>query len=164
MTELTAERLRELLDYAPEAGIFIWRVSRGKAVAGAKAGTRSSNGYLHIGVDGRAYRAHRLAWLYVTGSWPIDQIDHINLIRTDNHWANLREATRSQNYANRRPYVTNKSGHKGVSWFKRDGRWRAAIVVNRKCTHLGLFDTREEAHAAYVAAAKFYFGEFARSA
>lgn len=98
----------------------------------------------------------------MTGEWPADMIDHKNRDRTDNRWENLREATRSQNNANRRASSTH--GFKGATFNRRQGRWMAQTKVNGKRVYLGYYDTPEEAHAAYVAAAERYFGEFARAA
>lgn len=164
---LTAERLREILHYDPETGLFTWcahTTPRHRTTGGQIAGRRQSRGYIQITIDGRCYVAHRLAWFYITGSWPAAEIDHINGIRDDNRFVNLREATRAQNMANSRRLHSNTSGFKGVSFDKRDGRWRAYIRGNQRRHHLGSFDTPEEAHAAYCAAAAELFGEFARPA
>jgi hypothetical protein len=167
--ELTAERLRALLHYSPRTGVFRWRVTNGgRAVAESIAGTvntadhSSGGGYRYIGVDGRHYLAHRLAWLYMTGEWPAAQIDHKNLVRDDNRWRNLREATQSENGANARGYRNGRSGLKGAYFHKRAGRWVSCIQREGTYHYLGLFDTAEEAHAAYCKAAKRLFGEFAR--
>jgi len=123
-TELTAERLREVLRYEPETGVFVWRVRAARRIhVGAVAGNISpSSGYRFIGVDCRLYGAHRLAWLYMTGEWPKHQVDHVNMDCADNRWANLRDATCSQNTANSCVRINNKSGFKGVSWDKRRRR------------------------------------------
>jgi hypothetical protein len=157
---LTQARLREVLDYDPETGIFRWRIqtsNRGRV--GHIAGRISDQDYWLIGIDGALYRAHRLAWLYITGEWP-REVDHINGSRDDNRWCNLREATRSENNANSRRGRNNTSGYKGV-WRAASGRWTACITVNYRQIHLGRFDAPEEAHAAYCAAADKHFGEFA---
>jgi hypothetical protein len=153
-TELTADRLRELLSYDAETGAFTWLSGRGGTPAGARAGTRDAHGYVQIQVAGRLHKAHRLAWLYVTGEWPSKEVDHANGDRGDNRIANLREATSSENKQNqRRAHARNKSsGLLGVSWHEQAGRWRASICVDRKSRHLGLFDTAEAAHRAYTAA------------
>lgn len=163
--ELTAERLRELLTYDPDTGIFT-RISssRGRWPIGSIAGTTRPDGYVGVQVGSRGsriYLAHRLAWFWMTGEWPRDKIDHINMKRADNRWSNLRVATHSQNLANVRAHADNASGIKGVLVY--NGRWRAMIKVGGKSLHLGLFDTAEAASAAYCAAARKYFGEFARA-
>jgi hypothetical protein len=161
---LTAERLRELLDYCPESGVFTRRVSRGRAKAGSVAGCDDHKGHLVIVVDGRLYQAHRLAWLYVTGHWPKHEVDHVDGDGLRNAWTNLRSATHAENMRNSRRPRHNTSGFKGVSWHKRSQAWRAYIKKDRRAIHLGTFATPEAAHAAYVAAAQEHHGEFARPA
>lgn len=169
MTDLTQARLKELLHYDPAAGVFTWRVTRcHKAKTGQRAGNTTYNGrsrrYRQIGICNRNYHAGRLAWLYVTGEWPSRCVDHANCDSLDDRWTNLRLATSSQNNANRRVCKNNTTGFKGVSYHKGKKRYRAAIGLGRKSVHLGHYDTPEEAHAAYLAAAKRLFGEFARAA
>jgi hypothetical protein len=154
----THERLKELADYDPETGVFTWRASRPRARKGAIAGTKRPDGYWAIAIDCKLCYAHRLAWLYMTGKWPTADIDHINGNKSDNRIANLRQATRSQNKANTPPPRHNTSGLKGVSLEGR--RWKAQIERDGKKCHLGLFDTPEEAYAAYCKAAREHFGEF----
>ena len=163
---LTAERLRELLTYAPETGLFYWKVapSNGRTVVGSVAGRVNDEGYRKIGIDGRVYAAHRLAYLYMPGEWPKELIDHENLARDDNRWRNLRPATRTQNKANSLP--RSACGFKGVYITKKRGkiRWRAQIRAEGHLHSLGYYGTPEEANAAYAAAADKLFGEFARAA
>lgn len=156
----TAELVRELLIYNPETGVFTWRVNRGWLKAGTVAGSPHRAGYTILGIALRMYRAHRIAWLYMTGKWPADAIDHINGIRDDNRWANLREATWQENLRSTKRRIDNTSGFKGVR--KEGTKWVASIYPNRKRIKLGTFDTPEEAHAAYCAAAEQLYGEFAR--
>lgn len=155
---LTAERIREILHYDPDTGVFTWRVPKGKRVkAGSVAGSMESDGYVRIKIDDRKYRSHRLAWLYVNGCWPIDQLDHINGSRSDNRIANLREATNSENQQNRAMPANNTSGFTGASFDRVAGRWKARIRVGGKLCHLGYFSTASEAHAAYLSAkARFH--------
>ncbi|MBX3579886.1 MAG: HNH endonuclease [Rhizobiaceae bacterium] len=160
---LTAERLRELLSYDPTTGVFVWRVRRGPIAAGSVAGTPDGIGYIQIRIDRKHYRAQRLAWLYVTGEMPPHQVDHVNGERSDNRWANLRKATNAQNSANQRLKRCNTSGFKGVCWHAGGRAWMARIRANGKSHYLGLFGSREAAHAAYVAAADKLHGEFART-
>jgi hypothetical protein len=158
---LQQSRLKDLLDYDPETGVFRWKVSRGGMAAGALAG-RLNKDYLEITVDGRSYQSHRLAWLYVFGLWPSDELDHTNMVKHDNRIANLRDATRGQNKTNGKRYCTNTSGFKGVSFHKKRNKFRAYIYTNYKHNHLGYFLTAQEAaDVAYQAAVKAY-GEFAR--
>lgn len=126
------------------------------------AGSIDANGYVGVGFRGRIYKAHRIAWLLVTGAWPASELDHINMCRRDNRWSNLRLATRSQNQRNSRRYKNNTSGHKGVSWHPQHKQWYATIQINNKVVFLGLFTNKKKAGNAYRAAAKKYHGEFAR--
>ncbi len=160
---ITTERLREVLAYDPDTGVFTWRVARGRQSAGAVAGSLNGSGYLLIRIDRRSYPAHRLAFVYMTGAWPENEIDHMNLDRADNRFENLREATHSQNMANGRRRSNNTSGLKGAHWRKRNRRWQAQIRVAGRKKHLGYFDTPEEANAAYREAATQHFGKFARA-
>lgn len=106
-----------------------------------------------IWVDGHCHRAHRLAWLHVHGVWPKDDVDHMDGNRVNNCIANLRDVDRSTNLQNMRsPGRPSKSGLLGVSWFERDRNWLARICVDGKNRYLGYFQTKEQAHEAYVAA------------
>ena len=159
---LTQERLKELLDYDPETGVFTARVARSSNLpVGARAGSVTVRGYVNIHVCNKVYYAHRLAWFYVHGRWPNGHLDHINRVASDNRIANLREATRPQNMANTPVRSHNKSGKKGVA--KHHHKWVASICKHGRKVHLGSFGSAEEAHAAYVAAARDIHGEFARA-
>ena len=151
---LTAERVRELLDYDPETGVLTWKVRRGgRAHLGAVAGVPDGLGYVSIRVDSRLYRAHRLAWLLSHGRWPPEQIDHINGVRDDNRLSNLREATRGQNMENqRRPRAGNTSGFLGVCWHARSKKFMARITTGGTRFYLGVYPDAESAHAAYLKA------------
>ena len=162
--ELTQERLQELLDYDPESGEFRWLVrARPNLREGEIAGCRARSEYWCISVDGRMYRAHQLAWLYMKGEWGRPVIDHRDGNPLNNRWRNLRLSTRSENSANRPRDVSNTSGFKGVSFDRRRGNWIARIRKDARDYFLGRFATAEEAHEAYVAAARLLFGEFART-
>lgn len=144
---LTQERLKEVLLYNHHTGVFTSRSNdyrrRGKK--------KLDQGYVRIRIDDGLFRAHRLAWLYVTGAWPKHELDHINGVRHDNRWANLREAPRSMNMQNiRGARRNNKTGFLGISphWNK----FRAKIVANGKRYDLGLYPTAEEANEAYLKA------------
>jgi hypothetical protein len=159
---VTRARLRALLHYDPETGEFRWgKRVRPSIQPGDIAGTLDSQGYRRIIIKGRIYRAHHLAWLYMRGKWCPLVIDHRDLEPSNNRWANLRRATRSQNGANRRVPRNNACGLKGVS--RNGGRWRATIHKKGRTHHLGIFSTPQAAHNAYVQAARKLFGEFART-
>jgi len=155
--KLTQQQLKELLFYCPETGKFTRKTSRGLAKKGNEAGHMKQDGYRVIGIGGGFFSAHRLAWVYMTGEWPICQIDHVNRDRADNRFENLRLATPAENAGNKR--ALSASGYKGVYWYK--GRWDAKIYQGGRGKHLGRFDTPEEASDAYLMAAKTYCGEFA---
>jgi hypothetical protein len=165
---LTQQRLKEVLDYDPETGVFRWkeRISIRIMVGEVAGQIRPSAGYWFIGIDGYAYRAHRLAWLYMTGEFPPPgvEIDHKDTDRTKNSWLNLRLATRSQNNANWKAPRHNTSGLKGVCFHKGAQKWCAQIHKDRKRIYLGLFLSKEEAKAVHDAKAVELYGEFARAA
>ena len=156
---MTREKLRHLLDYDPASGVFTWRVSKSGTKVGQVTGSIEKLGYLRIMIDGKSYKAHRLAWLWMTGEFPPDQIDHINRIKTDNRWENLRAATNQQNKMNS-TNSNNTSGKKGVSWDKQNGKWKAQIKVNGIKYHLGLYNDIEDAAVAYKNIARILHGEF----
>jgi HNH endonuclease len=141
----TAERVRELLSYDPDTGVFRWIKARRAVTVGAVAGSNYGNGYLRIKINDRAHLSHRLAWLYAHGEWPAAQIDHINGIRSDNRLVNLREATPGENQQNVAAHRSNPSRRLGVAWDKRARKWRARIKINRKEIYLGLFENIEDA-------------------
>lgn len=162
---LTAVRLRELLHYDPVTGIFTWKVRVSQRMrAGSKAGTLSTKGYIVIGIAGKFYRAHRLAWLYMTGEWPEHEVDHRIGVRDDNRWSELREATQAQNMQNRPALNSSSTGVKGVVWRDRQKKYQARLTVSGKRISLGYFHALEDASAAYAAAAREHHGEFARAA
>lgn len=163
---ISREKLQELLHYDPETGWFTWRVKRnahgGAKQPGDRAGYKAPTGYRFINTQGRPYKEHRLAWLYVHGEWPSGEIDHANRNPGDNRLVNLRVATRSQNAANMVGARRAASGFKGVYKHKNGQSWFSQISVASRSKFLGRFPTPEEAHAAYVAAAREHYGEFAR--
>ena len=160
---ISAELLRKILVYDPLDGSWVWRINSAAATkAGDQAGHLDEKGYHRISIKGRNYRSHRLAWLYMTGEWPKNQIDHRDRNRANNRWANLRIATKSQNGSNTGPYRTNKCGLKGVHQ-RKNGRFLASIQVRKKKIHIGVFDTAEDAHAAYCRMSSRLHGEFGAS-
>lgn len=154
MKELSHQRLCELLTYDPETGLFTWR--RG-ALAGQPAGSRTSDGYLRIGVDRARYKAHRLAWFYYHQSWPLHEIDHVDGIRTNNAISNLRDIRHSSNAQNKRKaQANNATGLLGVYFSRKERKYRSRILVNGKRQCLGFFASPEAAHAAYLKAKRLH--------
>lgn len=163
MRGLTADRLREQLDYDPETGIFKWKISKRCVAIGDIAGTDTERGYRLICIDGKRHYEHRLAWLHYYGNAPVDQIDHINRDKKDNRICNLREASPAQNQMNGGVKSHNISGIRGVRLRKNRPGYYARITFEGKQRHLGVFSTAEEAESAYKEAAKKYFGEYANA-
>lgn len=157
---ITHARLLEVLDYDQDTGIFTRKIGLGHSKAGDTAGSPAGRGYIRVKVDGMAYKAHRLAWFYVTISWPKEQIDHVNGIRDDNRFANLREANQFENSRNARKYKNNSTGFKGVSVEK--GKFVSRIAVGGSQRIIGRFSTPEAAHTAYREAARRHYGSFAK--
>ena len=139
-TELTQERLNEVLDYDPDTGVFVWRKTRNsRCVKGCVAGSINRDGYIRISIDYTKHRAHRLAWLYVYGEWPLGIIDHINQNKIDNRIDKLRDVTDQQSQMNSPLQSNNTSGVVGVCWHKKDKKWQAQIKVSRKQINLGQY-------------------------
>jgi len=150
-TDLTAQRLRELLHYDPETGAFRWFKPRGKAAKTPTAGSPDSGGYIKIGIAGRDYRAHRLAWLYVHGAWPCGQVDHMDGNPGNNAINNLRDVHQAINQQNQRSaHADSEHGLMGVT--KRKTGWMARINIEGVHHYLGMFPSQESAHAAYLSA------------
>ncbi|MBK5204335.1 MAG: HNH endonuclease [Polaromonas sp.] len=148
---LTQDTLKSVLHYESLTGVFTWLEALARRIkVGSTAGKENSHGYITIKVGPRRYPAHHLAWLYMHGSLPADQIDHMNLIRHDNRIENLRECDYFLNRQNTSLHRNNTSGFKGVS--RRRGIWVAEIMVNLKTTHLGSFPTPESASEVYLSA------------
>lgn len=160
MTALTAEKLREKLDYCRLTGNFYWRKSHKSISAGDVAGSKNGQGYVYITIAGKKHLAHRLAWLYVHGRWPDALLDHKDRDRSNNRFLNLREASHSESSANRGCRSDSITGLKGV---KHQGSGFCANIKDAEgvCRYLGQFETPEAAHDAYVNAAKRIYGEFA---
>jgi HNH endonuclease len=149
--DLTAARLRELLNYNPDTGRFVWLVTKARQANAGDAAGSPNHGYIAIGCDGDLRFAHRLAWLYMHGVWPTGRIDHINGDKTDNRICNLREVSHSVNLQNqRRAMKNNKLGLLGVRAYA--GKFRAQIKANGQNIHLGYYLTPEAAHSAYIEA------------
>ena len=151
---ITQDRLKELVTYDPETGIFMRKVRTSNRVDMAKPmGTVDTYGYLWCSLDGKAFRLHRLAMIYVYGSVHYGDVDHINMDRKDNRISNLREVSRSVNMQNKHAAsANNKTGYVGVCFDSRRNKYTAQIRINGKNTHLGMFDSPDIAHAEYVKA------------
>lgn len=160
----TAERLRHLLDYDPETGVFTWLMPKGKLRPGMRAGkARSKDGRRMIGIDRRGYLGSRLAWLWMKGEWPLVDLDHRDGDPINDRWDNLRLATHFENMRNRGKSRNNKSGYKGVSFHGQTRKFCARIMAGSIYRHLGIFATAEEASEAYQRAAIELHGEFAKA-
>lgn len=166
--KLNADYVRSLLLYNPLTGNLWWRSQRGTRsdlMLKPAGNINKLEFYRCIVIDGAIYPAHRLIWLMKTGEWPKHEIDHINGIRDDNRWINLREADHSQNQRNARLRSNNRCGLKGVYQRREDKyrlkKWCALIRYGGRQRTIGYFRTKEEAHAAYVVAAREHHGEFA---
>lgn len=154
---ITAERLRELMDYNPDTGLFFWRVARGRGVQpGDEAGYLAKDGRGRIQVEGRPYLRYRLAWLWMKGEWPANDIDHIDGNPSNDRFSNLRDVTNLVNSQNRRaPSIAKRVGTLlGTQYrpFQRKKPWNARIQCAGKSFSLGYFATEQEAHAAYIKA------------
>jgi len=143
MENLTQERLKELLDYNPDTGIFIWKVSGHGCETGDVAGSLNNRGYRQIGIDYKVYRASRLAWLYMESYFPEHDVDHINRVEGDDKWSNLRHVSHQCNLRNCGRHRNNKSGVTGVSWHKQNEKWVAMIMAVDKQKHLGYFKEKK---------------------
>lgn len=180
---VTPSELQELLSYNPKTGLFVWKPrplkycvegqgrytrERNKAVfdsnyAGKPALTAyNPSGYRRGNLFGRGLLAHRAAFACMVGRWPVAQVDHINGVRDDNRWVNLREATNQQNQWNSSSAKGSSSQYIGVSWDKKSAKWQAYICPENKMVHLGYFACEIEAAKARDKAARAVFGEYAR--
>lgn len=166
---LTQDQLKTLLHYDPDTGVFTWLprdVTYFKTpkscktwntqFSGKVAGTVDKHGYVILSLYGKKHSAHRIAFLWLNGSFPTNQVDHINHIRADNRWINLRAVTGLENMQNIRLSRKNTSGILGVSWRKDKNKWRSRIKLNGRERALGHFATIEEAAAARAKASVQY--------
>jgi hypothetical protein len=144
-------KLKHLLSYDPLTGGFTWRVSKGRAKQGSTAGALKRRGYVDITLDGQRFAAHRLAWLYSHGVWPTYSVDHINGNPSDNRLKNLRDVPHISNMQNERSArASNSHGFLGATWCKDKCKWAAQIRHQGKKVRIGLYDTPQDAHNAYV--------------
>lgn len=151
--------LKEIIEYNPETGFM-----RNKRSNKPTGNSSDSSGYKMIGILGKVYRVHRIAWMLVHGDDMPDYIDHINGDKTDDRISNLRPATNSQNMCNTGKRADNTSGYKGVCFHNQRKKWMARINLNNKQVSLGLYSTREQASSAYKLAAYMFYGEYFREA
>lgn len=143
---ITQKELKRQFLYCKKTGLFTRKISNNKRFKiGDIVGSENYYGYINVFINGKIYPAHRLAFLYMNGKFPDSQIDHINHIRNDNRWANLRPVSNIENHKNRTKNNNNSSGHSGVSWHKNNCKWQSRISINGKETYLGLFDKKEDA-------------------
>lgn len=158
---ITQEYLKSILHYDPETGVFTWVKRRSGVTVGMNSGSERPDGYVNVTIDGGHYYAHRLAFFYMFGRWPVDQLDHINNHRSDNRICNLRECSQTQNKANSGIQKNNKTGYKGVSWCRTRKKYLSQIRKDKKTIHIGYFDNKTVAAESYNKRAIELFGEFA---
>lgn len=145
MSEVTQTRLHELFSYDPDTGVLRWKQTGRGRKKGNKAGSVGSHGYLAVSVDSKKYLNHRIIWLWMIGSWPEEQIDHIDKDRLNNKWMNLRDVSASTNMFNRDD-LPSGSGEKFIYWQNHKKPWKVIVTQGRGCTsNLGSFKTKEEA-------------------
>lgn len=152
---LTQHRLKELLHYNPDTGVMTWKVHQGCMMTGQEAGAivkLKHSHYIHIQIDRKLIYLHRLAFLYMTGAMPRNDMDHKDGDGLNNKWVNLRPCTRAENCQNHALRSDSRSGFVGVGWHKSAGKWRARIKLNGREIFLGCFDDPEQASLAYLAA------------
>lgn len=151
--DLTADRVRELFNYDSHTGLLSRRVSRKIKNPSTKIGWKTKEGYLRLSIDKRCYYAHRIIWLWITGYWPNNEIDHINCQHDDNRIVNLREVDSRMNKENLRgPRSDNKCGLLGVHLRNDTNKYEAKIKAGDKRISLGSFKNKEDAYNAYLSA------------
>jgi len=146
---LTQSRLKELLHYNPDTGYLTWSckmfgIKKGD-IAGCKSKYRTGKHYVSVRIDGKLYLSHRIIWLYMTGAFPENHIDHINGNGCDNRFINLRDVTKIENCRNVRKSICNTSGTVGVFWEENISKWRACIGIKKKSIHIGVFKNKVDA-------------------
>lgn len=151
--QLTQDYLKKILDYDPASGVFVWKRANKVRKAGDVAGGKMPSGYARVKIGRCHYLAHRLAWLWVHGKWPANDIDHIDHNPSNNRIKNLRDVSKSENAQNQiHAKADGSSGFLGVSYRKDRGKYKATIIVRGRQKCLGHFAIAQDAHAAYVAA------------
>jgi hypothetical protein len=158
VSDLTQARLKELVSYDPDTGVFIWiKKANRNILIGSVAGSVNSQGYWRIQIDQKSYRAHKLAWLYIFGEFPNGILDHKNRDKLDNRISNLRSVSSSINNQNCKIRKNNTSGSAGVHLDKSRQKWVSYVKIDSKHKHIGYFNTIEEAIAARKAAEKKFY-------
>lgn len=155
---LTQDRLKELLHYNPETGVFTWKICRNQnSKVGSVSGSISNiDGYRRMHIDTKMYKASRLAFLYMLGYFPENMVDHIDRVKDNDRWCNLRHVSRQCNARNQSISRANKSGITGVSWHKHHHKWWPQIAINQQKIHLGYYDTKIDAARSRWEAEKKY--------
>lgn len=149
---LTLERLKQVVSYDAETGIFTWLKPTSNRVHAGRAAKPNGRKRVTVRIDGTTYHANRLAWLYMKGGWPVGVVDHADGDPTNNRWQNLRDVPQQVNTQNiRRPHRDNKTGFQGVVR-KPSGKYAANLYIGGRQTNLGLYQTPEQAHDVYVQA------------
>lgn len=156
---LSQSRLKELMSYDPDSGVFTRLIDCNRSKKGEAVSCKHNKGYFRVSIDGTRYLLHRLAFLFMEGRMP-DEIDHINGDRSDNRWANLRECCSRQNKFNMTS--RSKSGVKGVYWNKEKEKWQAQLSIDGKVKFLGRFKNLDDARDVVIEARNVHHGEFAR--
>jgi HNH endonuclease len=160
---LSANALREILTYNPQSGFFVRKTMVGsRGAVGQIVGSLHHSGYLHVWIGKYQYLLHRLVWLWMTGDWPVEQIDHINGDKSDNRWSNLRAATHGQNKRNSRLSKNSTSGYVGVSYFRSNRRWYSYLTLNGKKVFVGFFKNAIDAAACRNVHSAYLCDSFAR--
>jgi hypothetical protein len=159
---ITQLELKSFLLYDDETGRFTWLQSRNNGMLGKLAGSKNGDGYITISINNKRYQAHRLAFLYMTGEFPPDQVDHIDRNRANNAWKNLRQCSQAENSKNVLITKSNTSGYRGVTFSKKAKKWLAQGLLNGKRFHIGYYQTPELASAGYQEFAKANHGAFYR--
>ncbi|BBT40928.1 HNH endonuclease signature motif containing protein [Pseudomonas putida] len=150
------DELKERLEYDPETGLFFWKISTTRVTAGDQAGRLNSNGYLQVWILSKRYVLHRLAFLFMEGAHPPEEVDHIDGCRTNNKWDNLRHVSGAENSRNLKRHPRNRSGTPGVRYNKKTGDWDASIQAKGKTIYLGSYSLKFDAKQARLAAEKKY--------
>lgn len=160
--EVPIEVLHKYFLYNPSTGALTWKISPAQCIKPDKVvgSINKLSGYRLLSFNKKTYRSHRIIWALMTGYWPSNNIDHINLNRADNRWVNLREATAQENMRNKKSAKNSSSHYKGVCWHKRDKIWQSVLRIGGKNLHLGYFQNEADAAKAYNEKAKTLFGEF----